>query len=59
VAFADPPYGIGLAERLADAWQEKPFAGILGVEHGARERIAAGDTRTYGSVAITFFGLDA
>jgi 16S rRNA (guanine966-N2)-methyltransferase len=59
VAFADPPYGMGLAGRLVDAWQEKPFAAILGVEHATRERIAAGDTRTYGSVAITFFGLDA
>jgi 16S rRNA (guanine966-N2)-methyltransferase len=59
VAFADPPYGMGLAERLAETWQEKPFAAILGVEHAARERLAGGDTRKYGSVAITFFGLDA
>ena len=59
VAFADPPYGMGLAERLAEAWQERPFAGILGVEHAARERLAGGDTRKYGSVAITLFGLDA
>ena len=49
VAFADPPYGIGLAERLADTWREKPFAGIFGVEHAAQERIAAGDTRTTSS----------
>ena len=59
VAFADPPYGMGLAERIVELWEQKPFADILGVEHGARERLNRGDTRTYGSAAITFFGLDA
>jgi 16S rRNA (guanine966-N2)-methyltransferase len=59
VAFADPPYGMGLAEQVARLWLEKPFADILGVEHGARERlVGGGDTRAYGSAAITFFGLD-
>jgi 16S rRNA (guanine966-N2)-methyltransferase len=60
IAFADPPYGMGLAERLIEQWLVKPFADILGVEHSARERLTGGgDTRTYGSAAITFFGLDA
>jgi 16S rRNA (guanine966-N2)-methyltransferase len=58
VAFADPPYGTGLAERVVEQWLAKPFADILGVEHAARERLP-GDTRAYGSAAITFFGLDA
>ncbi len=60
VAFADPPYGMGLAERVAEQWLATPFAEILGVEHGRRERLpGATDTRAYGSVAISFFGLDA
>jgi 16S rRNA (guanine966-N2)-methyltransferase len=60
VAFADPPYGMGFGERLARVWHEKPFANILGIEHAARERPAGeGDTRAYGTTAITFFGLDA
>ncbi|HEV8215158.1 MAG TPA: RsmD family RNA methyltransferase [Gemmatimonadaceae bacterium] len=60
VAFADPPYGMGLAERVAELWLEKPFADILGIEHTARERLpGGGDIRAYGSAAITFFGLDA
>jgi len=60
VAFADPPYGMGLAERVAEAWLEKPFAHILGIEHTAWERLpGGGDIRAYGSAAITFFGLDA
>src|SRR4029079_15390472 len=55
VAFADPPYGMGLAERVAEAWLEKPFAHILGIEHTARERLpGGGDIRAYGSAAITF-----
>jgi 16S rRNA (guanine966-N2)-methyltransferase len=59
VAFADPPYGMGLAERIAEHWLNTPFADILGVEHGSREQIGRGDTRAYGTAAITFFGLDA
>ena len=60
IAFADPPYGMGVAERIVQRWLERPFADILGVEHGARERLPqGGDTRSYGSAAITFFGLDA
>ncbi|HEY6828212.1 MAG TPA: 16S rRNA (guanine(966)-N(2))-methyltransferase RsmD [Gemmatimonadaceae bacterium] len=60
VAFADPPYGMGLAERLAEQWLTKPFANILGIEHSGRERLPGdGDIRGYGTAAITFFGLDA
>jgi len=60
IAFADPPYGMGLAERVVQRWLEQPFADILGVEHGAREQLPeGGDTRSYGSAAITFFGLEA
>ena len=59
VAFADPPYGLGLAERVVEQWLAKRFAGILGIEHAAREKLpGAGDTRAYGTAAITFFGLD-
>ena len=60
VAFADPPYGMGLAERVTQLWLDNPFADILGIEHDSRERLAGGnDTRGYGTAAITFFGLDA
>jgi 16S rRNA (guanine966-N2)-methyltransferase len=59
VAFADPPYGMGLAQRIAEHWLNTPFADILGIEHAAREQLSGGDTRAYGTAAITFFGLDA
>lgn len=54
LALADPPYGIGLAERLAAAFRMVPFAGILAVEHRATEPVAGDETRTYGDTAVTF-----
>jgi len=55
VAFADPPYGHGLARAVADRWIAVPFAAVLGIEHETKEKLPAGDTRTYGSTAITFY----
>jgi 16S rRNA (guanine966-N2)-methyltransferase len=56
VAFADPPYRQGLATRLAEQWARVPFATILGIEHAADEALAdGGDTRRYGSTAITLY----
>ena len=55
VAFADPPYGHGLSTRVAECWLQVPFAALLGVEHGTKEAMPPGDTRRYGSTAITFY----
>ena len=56
VAFADPPYGHGLARAVADRWLAVPFAKILGVEHASKEEMAPGcHTRRYGDTAITFY----
>jgi 16S rRNA G966 N2-methylase RsmD len=56
VAFADPPYGLGMAERLAALWRRVPFARILGVEHDAHEAMpAGGETRVYGGTAVTLY----
>lgn len=56
LAFADPPYAGGHAARLVEVWLERRFARILSVEHSARENLpATGDTRRYGSSAITFY----
>src|SRR3954471_22614052 len=35
VAFADPPYDLGLAAQVAEQWLSTPFAPIFGVEHRA------------------------
>ena len=56
VAFADPPYGLNLAVRVAERWLAVPFATLLGVEHGAKEQMpGGGDVRKYGDTAITFY----
>jgi 16S rRNA (guanine966-N2)-methyltransferase len=59
VAFADPPYDLGLAAQVAEQWLAIPFAELLGVEHRAFEKLpAGGDTRRYGDTAITFYHAD-
>ena len=56
VAFADPPYDLGLAARVAGRWLEVPFARTIGIEHRAGEEMPdGGDTRRYGDTALTFF----
>jgi 16S rRNA (guanine966-N2)-methyltransferase len=55
VAFADPPYDLGLATALAERWLAVPFAGVLGIEHRRGEQLPGdGDRRQYGQTAITF-----
>jgi 16S rRNA (guanine966-N2)-methyltransferase len=56
VTFADPPYVSGEAERLAERWIEQAFSRVLSVEHSVRATMpAGGDTRRYGTTAITFY----
>ncbi|MFN2637150.1 MAG: 16S rRNA (guanine(966)-N(2))-methyltransferase RsmD [Gemmatimonadaceae bacterium] len=56
VVFADPPYASGEAIALAERWMERPFSRILSVEHQAAVSMpAGGDTRRYGTSAITFY----
>ena len=56
LAFADPPYGHGLAAQVAERWLAVPFAAVLGVEHSTRDAMPeGGDLRRYGDTAITFY----
>jgi 16S rRNA (guanine966-N2)-methyltransferase len=56
VAFADPPYGLSLATRLAAAWLATPFAAVLGIEHRVDEVLPGdGDRRKYGDTVVTIF----
>ena len=56
VAFADPPYGRGLATEIARAWLECPFARILGIEHEKALMLPEpGDRRSYGDTVVTFY----
>ena len=56
VVFADPPYAGGEAARLAERWMKSPFSRVLSVEHSATSAMPeGGETRKYGSTAITFY----
>jgi len=56
IAFADPPYNLGIAPQVAACWLATPFAETLGVEHDVHETLPTGGvTRTYGGTAITLF----
>ena len=56
ITFADPPYNLGLAPRLARLWLFQPFSRLLGVEHDVHEPMPEGGaTRTYGGTAITIY----
>ena len=56
VAFADPPYGSRIAERVVGAWRAVPFARLLLVEHAAdREPPPGGRTHRFGDSALTLY----
>jgi 16S rRNA (guanine966-N2)-methyltransferase len=57
LAFADPPYGRGFAEALAQAFARTPFAALLCIEHGrgdAVPELPGARTRRYGDTSLTF-----
>jgi len=56
VAFADPPYRLGLAEQLATRWLESSFASVLGIEHEKSVRLpGCKDRRAYGDTVVSFY----
>ena len=56
LGFADPPYALGVAADLVEAWRAMPFASVFAVEHLASADIGdGGDRRRYGQTAISFF----
>ncbi|MCZ8205639.1 16S rRNA (guanine(966)-N(2))-methyltransferase RsmD [Gemmatimonas sp.] len=60
VAFADPPYASDTARRLAEQWLAVPFAAVFAVEHSSSVALPTmGETRRYGTTALTFFRLDS
>jgi 16S rRNA (guanine966-N2)-methyltransferase len=45
VAFADPPYGSRMLDRLVEGWLAVPFARVLTVEHAADHLLPGGGRR--------------
>ena len=57
IAFADPPYARGLADRLIKRYVRAPFAGLLSVEYERGEPIElppSAEERRYGDTVIAF-----
>lgn len=56
VAFADPPYGSRMLDRLIETWQERRFAEILAVEHAADHELPLGGRRLrFEETAVTVY----
>jgi 16S rRNA (guanine966-N2)-methyltransferase len=58
VAFADPPYGSRMLDRLIQLWSETRFAAVLSVEHAHDHLLPPGGRRhLFDSTAITIYSL--
>lgn len=55
VAFVDPPYRMGFAERMAELWLATPFTRVIGIEHERGIVLAEADRREYGDTVVSFY----
>ena len=56
IAFADPPYGSKMLDRLVETWQARPFSTVLAAEHAADHDLPAGGRRLLiDATAITVY----
>ncbi len=59
IAFADPPYHAVTGGLLVEQWLVVPFAHVFAIEHDAAvDYPAPGETRRYGTNALTFYRAD-
>ncbi len=58
LAFADPPYGSKILDRVVAAWQRLRFARVFAVEHDPAHALPAGTRRLeFPDAAITIYRL--
>jgi len=56
VAFADPPYGSRILDRVIAAWHGRCFARVFAVEHDPAHQLPAGDRRlVFAEAAVTIY----
>ena len=56
VAFADPPYGSKILDRVITAWRRSGFARVFAVEHDPAHDLPAGARRmVFAEAAITIY----
>jgi 16S rRNA (guanine966-N2)-methyltransferase len=60
VAFADPPYGSRMLDRLVEMWQATPFSAVLAAEHAEDHVLPAGGRPyRFEGTAVTIYTSDA
>lgn len=58
LAFADPPYGSRMLDRVIESWRARRFAGVLAVEHARAHELPPGERRqTFEETAVTIYRL--
>jgi 16S rRNA (guanine966-N2)-methyltransferase len=58
IAFADPPYGSKILDRVIAAWHQSRFAPVFAVEHDPAHALPAGASRmVFADAAITIYRL--
>jgi 16S rRNA (guanine966-N2)-methyltransferase len=56
IAFADPPYGSRMLDRVIDSWIERRFSRVLAVEHAASHELPRAHTRrTLDETAVSIY----
>jgi 16S rRNA (guanine966-N2)-methyltransferase len=56
VAFADPPYGSRMLDRIIESWRATRFARVLAVEHARAHELPAGaHRRTFDDSVVTIY----
>ena len=59
LAFADPPYGSRMLDRVIASWKEHRFARVLAVEHAKSHEIPKGTLRrVFDDTAFTIYRLN-
>lgn len=58
VAFADPPYGSKILDRVLEAWRQRRFSRVFAVEHDPAHDLPAGDQRLlFPEAGVTIYRL--
>lgn len=58
IAFADPPYGSRMLDRIIDSWRTRRFSRILAIEHDVAHDLPVGQVRrVFEATAITIYRL--
>ena len=58
LAFADPPYGSRMLDRVIDSWKDRRFSRVLAVEHASTHDLPTGSLyRVYDDTVVTVYRL--